>query len=345
MKIAILDDYQDCVRDLDCFKLLDEHDVKVFNNTARGVGQLAIRLAPFDALVLIRERSSLSRALLARLPRLRLISQTGKVSGHIDVAAATELGVAIAEGVGSPTAPAELTWALIMAAQRRIAPYANNLKDGLWQMVSTHQPFNTLGQALKGRTLAIWGYGKIGQLVAGYGRAFGMDVLVWGSAASRDAAAAAGYRAAASRAQFFEQADVLTLHLRLAQDTRGLVTALDLARMKPDALFVNTSRAELVEGGALEAALRQHRPGGAALDVFGDEPLKPDSPLLRMPNVLATPHIGYVEKDSYELYFRAAFQNILDFAGGGCGNVLNPEYKNHIRSLQETTATPAPRSD
>lgn len=333
MKIAILDDYQDCVRDLDCFKLLDEHDVKVFNNSARGVGQLAIRLAPFDALVLIRERSSLSRALLARLPRLRLISQTGKVSGHIDVTAATELGVAIAEGVGSPTAPAELTWALIMAAQRRIAPYANNLKDGLWQMVSTHQPFNTLGQALNGRTLAIWGYGKIGQLVAGYGRAFGMDVLVWGSAASRDAAVAAGYRAAASRAQFFEQADVLTLHLRLAQDTRGLVTALDLARMKPGALFVNTSRAELVEDGALEAALRQHRPGGAALDVFGDEPLKPDSPLLRMPNVLATPHIGYVEKDSYELYFRAAFQNILDFAGGGCSNVLNLEYRNHIRSL------------
>ena len=345
MKIAILDDYQDCVRDLDCFKLLDEHDVKVFNNSARGVGQLAIRLAPFDALVLIRERSSLSRALLARLPRLRLISQTGKVSGHIDVAAATELGVAIAEGAGSPTAPAELTWALIMAARRRIAPYANNLKDGLWQMVSTHQPFNTLGQALRGRTLAIWGYGKIGQLVAGYGRAFGMDVLVWGSAASRDAAVAAGYRAAASRAQFFEQADVLTLHLRLARDTRGLVTALDLARMKPDALFVNTSRAELVEDGALEAALRQHRPGGAALDVFGDEPLKPDSPLLRMPNVLATPHIGYVEKDSYELYFRAAFQNVLDFAGAGCSNVLNPEYRNHIRSLQETTATPAPRSD
>ena len=331
MKIAILDDYQDCIRDLDCFKLLDGHEVKVFTNSAHGVGQLAIRLAPFDALILIRERTSLSRQLLAKLPNLKLISQTGKVSGHIDVAAATGLGIAIAEGVGSPTAPAELAWTLIMAAQRKIVPYANNLKDGLWQTVSVNPQLNTLGTVLKGRTLAIWGYGKIGKLVAGYGRAFGMHILVWGSQASRDAAVADGNQAAASRAAFFEQADVLTLHLRLSDATRGLVTADDLARMKRSALLVNTSRAELLADGALEHGLQLGRPGAAALDVFPSEPLSPNDPLLRMPNVLATPHLGYVEKDSYELYFHAALQNAADFAGGAPVTLLNPEYSQHLR--------------
>jgi D-3-phosphoglycerate dehydrogenase len=332
MKIAILDDYQDAVRELDCFERLDSHDVKVFNHSTRGLGQLVARLAPFDAIVLIRKRTALNRALLARLPNLKLISQTGKVSGHIDVAAATELGIAIAEGTGSPTAPAELTWALIMAAQRKIVPYAANLKDGAWQTVSTSQPFNTLGTVVKGRTLAIWGYGKIGRLVAGYGKAFGMDVMVWGGDASRAAAEADGYRAAASREAFFEEADVLTLHLRLADATRGIVTAADLARMKPTALFVNTSRAELVADGALEAALRSGRPGGAALDVLESEPLAADSVLLRMPHVLATPHLGYVEKDSYELYFSHAFRNLVDFFDGECKTILNPDYRKHLRN-------------
>jgi D-3-phosphoglycerate dehydrogenase / 2-oxoglutarate reductase len=327
MKIAILDDYQDCTRDLESFKLLHGHDVKIFTNSARGVGQLAIRLAPFGALVLIRERTVFSRALLARLPGLKLISQTGKVGCHIDVAAASERGIAIAEGVGDPTAPAELTWALIMAAQRKIVPYANNLKDGLWQTVSIAPQWNTLGTVVKGKTLAIWGYGKIGRLVAGYGRAFGMTVLVWGSQASRDAALHDGYAAAPSRAALFEQADVLSLHLRLGDSTRAVVTAGDLARMKPGALFVNTSRAELVAEGALEAALRAGRPGGAALDVFDGEPLAPGTPLLRMPNVLATPHLGYVEKESYELYFRHAFQNVVDFARGEPSNIINPGYR------------------
>ena len=331
MKIAILDDYQDAVRGLDCFKLLDGHEVKVFSNTARGLGQLAIRLAPFDALVLIRERSSFNRALLSKLPNLKLLSQTGKVSGHIDVAAATELGIAIAEGVGSPTAPAELTWALIMAAQRKIVPYAQHLQEGLWQTSSLGPARNTLGTVLKGRTLAIWGYGKIGQLIAGYGRAFGMNILVWGSEASRAAAVAAGDTAAASRVAFFEQADVLSLHLRLSDKTRGLVTAEDLARMRPGALFVNTSRAELVQEGALEAALQAGRPGAAALDVFMEEPLPPTSPLLLLPNVLATPHLGYVERDSYELYFRYALQNIVDFERGQCTRLLNPEVLAHAR--------------
>jgi D-3-phosphoglycerate dehydrogenase len=325
MKIAILDDYQDAVRGLDFFRMLDGHEVKVFTSSTRGLGQLAIRLAPFDALVLIRERTAFPRALLAKLPNLKLISQTGKVSGHVDVAAASEHGIAIAEGSGSPTAPAELTWALIMAASRKIVPYANNLKDGLWQTASVNPLLNGVGRVLQGRTLALWSYGKIGKLVAGYGRAFGMRVLVWGSEASRQAALADGFEAAASREALFEQADVPSLHLRLADATRGIVTAADLARMKPDALFVNTSRAELVEEGALEAALKRGQPGGAALDVFTSEPLAADSPLLRIPTVLATPHLGYVEKDSYELYFRTAFENVLRFAQGEPSNILNPE--------------------
>jgi D-3-phosphoglycerate dehydrogenase / 2-oxoglutarate reductase len=324
MNIAVLDDYQDAVRALACFRLLDGHEVKVFNHSIRGLGQLALRLAPFDALVLIRERSAFPAALLAKLPNLKLISQTGKVSGHIDVDAATRHGIAIAEGIGSPVAPAELTWALIMAASRKLVPYASNLKDGLWQTASTNPVLNGLGRSLRGRTLAIWGYGKIGRLVAGYARAFGMRVLVWGSQDSRQAAVADGFEAAESRDSLFAQADVLTLHLRLSEATRAVVTAHDLARMKPDALFVNTSRAELVAEGALEQGLRAGRPGYAALDVFTSEPLRADAPLLRIPTVLATPHLGYVEQDSYEVYFQAAFENVLQFAQGKPANILNP---------------------
>jgi D-3-phosphoglycerate dehydrogenase len=324
MKIAILDDYQDAVRQLDCFKLLEGHEVKVFTSSARGAGQLAIRLAEFEALVLIRERTVLPRQLLSRLPKLRLISQTGKVSGHIDVEAATARGIAIAEGVGDPTAPAELAWALIMAASRRVPQYAANLREGLWQTASLYPERNQLGTVLKGRALGIWGYGKIGRLVAGYGKAFGMKVLVWGRDASRARAVEDGYEAASSREAFFAGSDIVSLHLRLNDATRGIVTAADLATMKAGALFVNTSRAELVVEGALQSALEQGRPGYAALDVFETEPLPVNTPLLRMENVLATPHLGYVEKDSYELYFRAAFQNIVDFANGAPKNVLNP---------------------
>jgi D-3-phosphoglycerate dehydrogenase len=214
-------------------------------------------------------------------------------------------------------------------------PYAQHLQEGLWQTSSIEPARNTLGTVLKGRTLAIWGYGKIGQLIAGYGRAFGMTILVWGSEASRAAAVAAGDTAATSREAFFEQADVLTLHLRLSETTRGLVTSDDLARMKPNSLFVNTSRAELVAEGALEAALQQGRPGAAALDVFTDEPLPPGAPLLLLPNVLATPHLGYVERDSYELYFRYALQNIVDFAQGQCTRLLNPEVLAHARQAPQ----------
>ncbi|WP_034299717.1 D-2-hydroxyacid dehydrogenase family protein [Herbaspirillum sp. RV1423] len=325
MKIAILDDYQDSVRLLDCFKMLDGHDVKVFTNSVRGAGQLVARLTPFEAVVLIRERTSFNKAVLEKLPSLKLISQTGKVSGHIDVAAATAQRIAIAEGVGDPTAPAELTWALIMAATRRIPQYTAALKAGAWQQVSPDPQWNSIGTALKGRTLGIWGYGKIGRMVAGYGKAFGMKVLVWGREASLAQAQQDGYLAAAGKEEFFSTADIISVHLRLNDATRGIVTAADLARMKPSAAFINTSRAELVATGALETALQQGRPGFAGLDVFETEPLPQDAPLLRMDNVVATPHLGYVEKDGYELYFRAAFQNIVDFANGAPKNVLNPE--------------------
>ncbi|MBV8636416.1 MAG: D-2-hydroxyacid dehydrogenase family protein [Burkholderiaceae bacterium] len=325
MKIAILDDYQGAVRKLDCFAMLHDHEVKVFENSTRGLGQLAIRLADFEALVLIRERTAITRQLLARLPKLKLISQTGKVSGHIDVEAATAAGVAIAEGVGDPTAPAELTWALIMAAMRRVPDYRENLKRGAWQRSSLDPARDGLGRVLKGKTLGIWGYGKIGRLVAGYGRAFGMRVVVWGREASREKARQDGFEAAATRAAFFAEADVLTLHLRLNDATRGVVTAQDLALMKRDALLVNTSRAELIAAGALLEAMQGGRPGFAALDVFESEPLSPESPLLRMSNVLATPHLGYVEEESYELYFGAAFENVVNFANGKPSGILNPE--------------------
>lgn len=311
MKIAILDDYQNATSGLKCTSLLEGHEVKVFTNSVRGMGQLVARLAPFEALVLIRERTAFNRALLSKLPKLKVISQTGKVSGHIDMDACRELGITVLEGAGSPTAPAELTWALVMAARRKLLPYAGKLREGQWQQVSIRHEHNTLGKVLAGSTMAIWGYGKIGQLVAGYAKAFGMRVMVWGSDGSRAAAVADGYEAAASREAFFAEADVLSLHLRLAEGTRGIVTGDDLARMKADALLVNVSRAELVAPGALEAALAAGRPGYAALDVFETEPLPESSPLLRMANVLCTPHLGYVEQDSYELYFRHAFQNLI----------------------------------
>ncbi|MFC0351249.1 D-2-hydroxyacid dehydrogenase family protein [Undibacterium danionis] len=313
MKIAILDDYQDTVRHLDCFSLLKEHEVKVFNNHAVGQGQLAIRLAPFEALVLIRERTVLSRALLSKLPKLKLISQTGKVAGNIDLVAAQELGITVLEGVGDPTAPAELTWALIMASSRKITNYSAHLQDGLWQTASIHPQHNQLGRVLKGRQLGIWGYGRIGKLVAGYARAFGMRVSVWGSEASRLQAEQDGHQSSTSKQAFFETSDIISLHLRLHPATRGIVQLSDLQAMKADALFVNTSRAELVATDALTTALATGRPGFAALDVFENEPLQKDSVLLNKENVLLTPHLGYVEKDSYELYFGTAFQNILNY--------------------------------
>lgn len=314
MKIAILDDYQDVVRQLDCFSMLGEHEVKVFHHGAVGIGQLAVRLAPFEVLVLIRERTKITSALLKKLPNLKLIVQTGKFSGHVDLDAAQALGIQLREGSGDATAPAELTWALILAASRKIDRYAAHLQRGSWQIASTQSQFNGLGRVLKGRTLGILGYGKIGQLVASYGRVFGMQVLVWGSEQSRARAIQNGDEVADSKESFFQQADVLSLHLRLAEGTRGVVQLSDLLAMKSDALLVNTSRAELIEEGALLSALNQGKPAYAAIDVFENEPLVANHPLLHRENVLATPHLGYVEKDSYELYFSQAFQHILAFS-------------------------------
>jgi D-3-phosphoglycerate dehydrogenase len=329
VNIIILDDYQDAVRKLKCAAKLEHLNAKVFTNTVKGIGQLSIRLRDADVLVLIRERTHFPRALLEKLPKLKLIAQTGRVGPHIDVEAATRLGIAVAEGVGSPVAPAELTWALIMAAMRRLPQYIGNLKHGAWQQsglkAASMPPNFGIGTVLKGRTLGIWGFGKIGSLVAGFGRAFGMQVIVWGSEASRERAREAGYAAAASKEAFFETADVLSLHLRLTPETRGIVTHEDLSRMKPTSLFVNTSRAELVEDNALVSALNRGRPGMAAVDVFESEPILQGHPLLRLENAVCTPHIGYVEQDSYELYFGAAFDNVANFVNNHPTNIVNPE--------------------
>ena len=316
MKIAILDDYQDAVRRLPCFSLLDGLDVKVFNHGAKGIGQLAIRLAPFDVLVLIRERTRLDRGLLSRLPNLKMICQTGRLGAHVDVAAARERGIELVEGPGDPVATAELTWALMLAASRKLLPYASLLRQGLWQQSAIAPERSTLGRVMHGRRLGIWGYGRIGQRVARYAQAFGMQVSIWGSEASRAKAVSDGFAAADSREAFFSNVDVLTLHLRLSDSTRHIVTAADLARMKPDALLVNTSRAELIAPGALEAALRDGHPGAAAIDVFETEPLPPTAPLLQLENLLATPHLGYVEQDSYDMYFRPLFETIAQRAAG-----------------------------
>ena len=329
MNITILDDYQDAVRKLPCAAKLDGYNAKVFTNTVKGIGQLSVRLRDAEVLVLIRERSHFPRQLLEKLPKLRLIAQTGRVGPHIDIDACTRLGIAVAEGVGSPVAPAELTWALTMAAMRRLPHYVASLKHGAWQqsgLRSASMPPNFgLGMVLRGKTLGIWGYGRIGQLVAGYGRAFGMKVIVWGSEDSRYKAAADGCAAAPTREALFECSDVLSLHLRLADATRGMVTLDDLQRMKPSALFVNTSRAELVAEGALVSALNRGRPGMAAVDVYESEPIMQGMPLLRLENAVCTPHLGYVELDSYESYFGAAFDNVIAFIKGEPTNVVNPE--------------------
>lgn len=329
MNIAILDDYQDAVRKLQCATRLNGFNAKVFTNSVKGVGQLAVRLRDVEVIVLIRERTPITRQLIEKLPKLKLIAQVGKAGPHIDVQACTEHGVAIAEGVGSPIAPAELTWALIMAATRRLPQYIANLKHGAWQQsgfrAASMPPNFALGSALYGRTLGIWGYGRIGQIVASYGRAFGMNVTIWGSAPSREKAQQDGYHASPSKEDFFANSDVLSLHLRLNAQTMHMVQLADLALMKPTALLVNTSRAELIEPEALITGLQQGRPGLAAVDVFESEPILQGHALLRMENCICTPHIGYVEQDSYELYFSAAFDNILNFAQGRPSNILNPQ--------------------
>ncbi|KZN13661.1 D-2-hydroxyacid dehydrogenase family protein [Marinomonas sp. TW1] len=318
MKIAVLDDYQDSVRHLASFALLKDHQVVIFNDTFNE-DELVAKLGDVEILVLIRERTVITETLLKRLPNLKLISQTGKVSNHLDPALCHQYGVEVAEGVGSPVAPAELCWALIMAASRHIPTYVNQLQQGEWQSSQTLG----LGRTLNGQTLGIWGYGKIGQRIAQFAKVFGMQVMVWGREASREKAMADGFLAAESKAQFFQCADIVSLHLRLNPVTQCCVTKVDLAQMKVDSLFVNTSRAELVESGALYDELRRVPSKRAAVDVYENEPANADNEaLLSLPNVLCTPHLGYVEQNSYELYFKAAFENAVAFAAGKPQNLV-----------------------
>lgn len=304
MHIVIPDDYQDCVRHLDCFQALNEHQVTVYNDTVSDLETLVQRFAEADALVLIRERTPITAELVARLPKLKVISQTGGGVAHIDVAACEQRGIAVVAGSPSPYAAAELTWGLVLAAMRHIPEEVANMKAGRWQQ--------TLGVGLRGRTLGVWGYGRIGRLVAQYAQAFEMNVLVWGREGSLERAADAGLDVASSCGELFSRSDVLSLHLKLCPETRGIVGPADLAQMKPTALLVNTSRAELIAPGALVAALQQGRPGRAAVDVYEQEPVV-DHPLLHCPNALCTPHLGYVERDSYELYLGTAFANLRPF--------------------------------
>jgi D-3-phosphoglycerate dehydrogenase len=320
MKIAILDDYFDTVRTLPCFSKLAGHDVTVWNDHVQDSDVLAERLRDTEALVLIRERTKIQAPLLERLPRLRLISQRS-VYPHIDVEACTRLGVIVSsdQHTGTPSyAAAELTWALVLAAARQLPQQVAALKAGRWQI--------GVGTTLRGKTLGIFGYGRIGAAVAGYGRAFGMHVLVWSSPESLERARADGHAAAPGKAAFFADGDVVSLHLRLYPTTRGIVTANDLGRMKPSAILVNTSRAGLIAPGALIASLNAGRPGMAAVDVFEEEPVTdPTHPLLNMENVICTPHIGYVSRDEYQTQFTDIFNQILAYDTGMPINVVNPD--------------------
>jgi D-3-phosphoglycerate dehydrogenase len=320
VKISILDDYFDTVRTLDCFGRLAGHDVTIWNDHVQDVDALAERLRDTEALVLIRERTQIREPLLERLPKLKLISQRS-VYPHIDIAACTRLGIIVSSSQHTDTpsyAAAELTWGLVLAAMRAIPQQMAALKAGNWQI--------GVGHTLRGKTLGIYGYGRIGAVVAGYGKAFGMKVLVWAREPALAQARADGYATAGGRAAFFEQCDVLSLHMRLVDATRGIVTSSDLARMKPSALLVNTSRAPLIEPGALVNALRAGRPGMAAVDVYEKEPLRDTSdPLLNMDNVICVPHIGYVTRDEYEIQFTDIFDQIVAYAAGAPTNVVNPD--------------------
>ena len=320
MNIAILDDYHDTLRTLQCFRKLAGHEVKVWNDHVQDTDRLAERLKEAQALVLIRERTQIRAPLLERLPKLRLISQRS-VWPHIDVEACTRLGIVVSSNMhaGTPSyATAEMTWALVLAAAREIPQQAAALKAGRWQV--------GVGNTLRGKILGVFGYGRIGQVVAGYGKAFGLPVHVWGREPARAQAAADGFVAAKSKEAFFAECDIVTLHMRLVDATRGIVTAADLARMKPGAIFVNTSRAGLVAPGALVEALKQGRPGRAAVDVYEEEPvLGGRHPLLAMDNVICTPHLGYVTREEYETQFTDIFEQIAAYAAGRPIHVVNPQ--------------------
>ena len=319
MKIAVIDDYQNAFRKLSSYGKLKGHDVIVYTDTEKDPVKLAERLKDAEAVVLTQQRSPFPRAVIERLPNLKLISQTGRNAYHIDIEACTERGIIIsAAGAGKPNPTAELAWGLILAALRHIPEEVQRLKSGEWQ--------KTVGTGVFGKTLGVYAYGRIGGQVARVGKAFGMRVTCWGREGSTAKARADGFEVPATREAFFSEADVISLHLPLNKETRGIVTAADLARMKPTALIVNTSRAPIIEPGALVAALKQGRPGRAAVDVYEEEPvLNASHPLIKMENVVCTPHLGYVEEETYEAYYGTAIDHIVAYAAGKPINVLNPE--------------------
>ena len=319
MKIAVIDDYQNAFRTLKSYPKLSDHEVVVFTDTETDIGKLADRLKDAEAVVLTQQRSSFPRALIERLPKLKLIGQTGRAATHVDLDACTEKGIVVsAGGTGNSNATAELTWGLILSALRNLPFEVKRLKEGHWQ--------STLGIGVNGKTLGIYAYGKIGSIVAAAGKAFGARGVCWGREGSTGRAKAAGFEVAESREDFFARADILSLHLPLNKDTQAIVTRDDLGRMKPTALIVNPSRAGLIAPGALVEALKAGRPGMAAVDVYEKEPvIGADHPLLNMNNVTCTPHLGYVTREGYEEYYAVVVDDILAFAAGKPQNVLNPQ--------------------
>lgn len=318
MKIAILDDYQQAVKQLNCFKLIENYPFTILDKTYKDEAELAELISDATILVLIRERTQITEELLSRLPHLKLISQTGKISNHLDLNLCSKYNIAVAEGIGSPTAPSELTWNLIMDASRKIPQAIKAMEEGKWQV--------NIGKTIAGQTIGIWGYGKIGQQIAQYAKVFGANIQVWGSENSREKAITDGFNASKSKEDFFRTSDIISLHLRLNESTRGIVTYDDLIQMKSDAILVNTARAELIQKNALIDALNFGAPGLAALDVFEEEPiLDINNSYIKHPKVICTPHLGYVEKNSYELYFSSAFENVLNYINGNPSNIANPE--------------------
>ncbi|WP_313385422.1 D-2-hydroxyacid dehydrogenase family protein [Chishuiella sp.] len=318
MKITILDDYQHVINQLKCFKTLKNLDVTILHTTEKNPEILASLIKDTEILILTRERTIINDELLNLLPHLKLISQTGKISNHLDLKACTKYNVAVAEGIGSPVAPAELTWALIMNATRKIPQAIEGMKKGKWQI--------NIGDSIYGKTIGIWSYGKIGKKIAQYAKVFGADVLVWGSENSRNAAVEDGFYKAETKDYFFKNADIITLHIRLNETTIGIVKENDLMNMRENAVFINTSRAELLEKNALINTLKTGKNISVGVDVYENEPIYDTNyDLLKMDNVICTPHIGYVEKDGYELYFEKAFENVINYINNTPTNIANPE--------------------
>lgn len=318
MKITILDDYQNVIRELKCFSALKNQDVQILHSSEKDIEVLAQKLQNTNILVLTRERTAVDAELLSLLPNLKLISQTGKISNHLNLADCTKYKIAVAEGIGSPIAPAELTWALLMNTVRQIPPAIEGMKNGKWQ--------TNIGSTIHGKTIGIWGYGKIGQIISQYARVFGAKVLVWGSEESREKAVSDGFAKAESKELFFKTADIITLHLRLTDKTFGIVKESDLLSMKDSSVLINTARAELIEKGVLLKCLTLGKPTFAGLDVYEEEPIYDiNFEFLKLPNLVCTPHLGYVERNGYELYFGKAFENVLNFINGNPTNIANPE--------------------